>query len=127
MLGLFLTLELISNVLIDPWLYGRGFGVSETATLIMIAFWTWLWGPIGLVLATPLTVCILALDKYVPFPGVLDTLLGDQPALELHIAFYRRLLARDHDEAAEIAETYLEEASLVATFDALVIPALASG
>ena len=126
-LGLFLTLELISNMLIEPWLYGRGVGVSETATLIMIAFWTWLWGPIGLVLATPLTVCILVLGKYVPFLGVLDTLLGDQPALEPHIVFYQRLLARDHDEAAEIAETYLENASLVATFDVLVIPALTSG
>ena len=126
-LGLFLTLELISNMLIEPWLYGRGVGVSETATLIMIAFWTWLWGPIGLVLATPLTVCILVLGKYVPFLGVLDTLLGDQPALEPHIVFYQRLLARDHDEAAEIAETYLENASLVATFDALLIPALTSG
>lgn len=126
-LGLFLTFELISNMLIEPWLYGRGIGVSGTATLIMIAFWTWLWGPIGLVLATPLTVCILVLGKYVPFLNVLDTLLGDQPALEPHIVFYQRLLARDHDEAAEIAETHLENASLVRTYDALVIPALTNG
>ncbi len=123
-LGLFLMLELISNMLIEPWLYGRGIGVSETATLIMIAFWTWLWGPIGLVLATPLTVCLLVAGKYVPFLSVFDTLLGDQPALEPNVVFYQRLLARDHDEAAEIAETYLEDASLVATYDALLIPAL---
>jgi predicted PurR-regulated permease PerM len=123
-LGLFLMLELVSNMLVEPWLYGRGIGVSETATLIMIAFWTWLWGPIGLVLATPLTVCILVLGKYVPFLNVLDTLLGDKPALEPHIVFYQRLLARDHDEASEIAETHAETRSLVSTYDALLIPAL---
>ncbi len=126
-LGLFLMLELVSNMLIEPWLYGRGIGVSETATLIMIAFWTWLWGPIGLVLATPLTVCILVLGKYVPFLSVLDTLLGDQPALEPHIVFYQRLLARDHDEASEIAETHLENQALVTTYDALLISALTNG
>ena len=123
-LGLFLTLELVSNMLIEPWLYGRGIGVSETATLIMIAFWTWLWGPIGLVLATPLTVCLLVAGKHVPFLSVLDTLLGDKPALEPPTVFYQRLLARDDDEANEIAETYLEKASLVATYDAVLIPAL---
>ena len=121
---LFLTLELISNMLIEPWLYGRGIGVSETATLIMIAFWTWLWGPIGLVLATPLTVCLLVAGKYVPFLSVLDTLLGDKPALEPETVFYQRLLARDDDEANDIAETYLEKASLITTFDAVLITAL---
>jgi predicted PurR-regulated permease PerM/CheY-like chemotaxis protein len=123
-LGLFIALELVSNMLIEPWLYGRGIGLSETATLIMIAFWTWLWGPIGLVLATPLAVCLVVLGKYVPFLNVLDTLMGDKPALEPHVVFYQRLLARDHDEAAEIAETQLENASLVNTYDALLIPAL---
>ncbi len=123
-LAMFLALELISNMVIEPWLYGRGIGVSETATLIMIAFWTWLWGPIGLVLATPLTVCLVVAGKYVPFLNVLDTLLGDQPALEPNVVFYQRLLARDHDEADEIAETYLENASLVSTYDALLIRAL---
>ena len=121
---LFLSLELISNMLIEPWLYGRGIGVSETATLIMIAFWTWLWGPIGLVLATPLTVCLLVAGKYVPFLSVLDTLLGDKPALEPETVFYQRLLARDDDEANDIAETYLEKASLITTFDAVLITAL---
>jgi predicted PurR-regulated permease PerM len=123
-LGLFLTLELISNMLIEPWLYGRGIGVSETATLIMIAFWTWLWGPIGLILATPLTVCLLVAGKHVPFLSVLDTLLGDKPALEPPTVFYQRLLARDDDEANEIAETYLEKTSLVTTYDDVFIPAL---
>jgi predicted PurR-regulated permease PerM len=123
-IGLFAALELLSNMVMEPWLYGRGIGVSETATLIMIAFWTWLWGPIGLVLATPLTVCLVVLGKYVPFLEVFDTLLGNKPALELHVGFYQRLLARDQDEASDIAEDYLKTNSLEQTYDGLVIPAL---
>ncbi|MBA3775287.1 MAG: AI-2E family transporter, partial [Betaproteobacteria bacterium] len=123
--GLFLALELVSNMVIEPWLYGRGIGVSETATLIMIAFWTWLWGPIGLVLAPPLTVCVVVLGKYVPFLNFFDTLLGDRPALEAHVSFYQRMLARDQDEAAEIARNHFGEHSLEETYDQLLIPALA--
>jgi predicted PurR-regulated permease PerM len=122
--GLFLALELVSNIIIEPWLYGRGVGVSETATLVMVAFWTWLWGPVGLVLATPLTVCLVLLGKYVPFLKFFDTLLGDQPALEPDVAYYQRLLARDQDEASEIAENHLEKTSLAQACDALLIPAL---
>lgn len=122
--GLFLTLELFSNMVIEPWLYGRGVGVSPTATLVMIAFWTWLWGPIGLILATPLTVCLVVLGKYVPALKFFDTLLGDQPPLEAHVGYYQRLLARDHDEAADIAEEYLKAHSLEETYDALLLPAL---
>jgi hypothetical protein len=122
--GLFLTLELISNLAVEPWLYGRGIGVSETATLVMVAFWTWLWGPIGLILATPLTVCLVVLGKYVPHLGFFDTLLGDRPALETHVGYYQRLLARDQDEAADIAAQHLKGNSLAATFDSLLIPAL---
>ncbi|MEO5702458.1 MAG: AI-2E family transporter [Gammaproteobacteria bacterium] len=123
-IGLFLSLELLTNMVVEPWLYGRGIGVSETATLIMIAFWTWLWGPIGLILATPLTVCLVVLGKYVPFLAVFDTLLGNKPALEPHISFYQRLLARDLDEATDIAEEHLKTNSLEVTYDGLIIPSL---
>ncbi len=123
-IGLFLVLESITNMVAEPWLYGRGIGVSATATLVMIAFWTWLWGPIGLVLATPLTVCLVVASKYVPALAFFDTLLGDKPALEASMGFYQRLLARDEDEAAEIAQTHLEEHSLASTFDELLLPAL---
>jgi len=123
-LGLFLLLELVSNMLIEPWLYGRGVGVSETATLVMIAFWTWLWGPIGLLLATPLTVCLAVVGKHVPALGFLDALLGDRPALSPAIGFYQRLVARDEDEASDIAETHFDRHTLVETFDSLLIPAL---
>jgi predicted PurR-regulated permease PerM len=122
--GLFIALELVTSMAVEPLLYGRRVGVSETATLVMVAFWTWLWGPVGLVLATPLTVCIVLLGKYVPFLGFFDTLLGDEPALEPGLAYYQRLLARDRDEAAAIAMRHLKGGTLAQTFDALLVRAL---
>jgi predicted PurR-regulated permease PerM len=121
---LFLVVEFVSNMIMEPWLYGRGVGVSEAATLVMVAFWTWLWGPIGLVLATPLTVCLAVMGRYVPFLKFLDTLLSDQPALDPHLGYYQRLIAKDQDEAEEIAEEHLVTNGLDPTFDALLIPAL---
>ena len=122
----FLVLELVTNMLVEPMLYGRGIGVSVTATLVMVVFWAWLWGPIGFILATPLTACLVVLGKYVPALGFFDTLLGTRPALEPPVAFYQRLLARDGDEALDIAHEQLKESSLVRTFDGMLIPALAS-
>ncbi len=121
---LFLVIEFVTNMIVEPWLYGRGVGVSAAATLVMVAFWTWLWGPVGLVLATPLTVCLAVLGRYVPFLKFVDTLLSDQPALEPHIGYYQRLIAKDQDEAAEIAMEHLATHSLDETFDDLLIPAL---
>ncbi|MCW7542046.1 AI-2E family transporter [Aquabacterium sp. A7-Y] len=123
-LGLFLVLETISNMLLEPVLYGRGIGISETATLVMVAFWTWLWGPIGLLLATPLTVCLVVLGHYVPALRFFDTLLGDRPALAPGARFYQRLLARDRHEAREVAAAQVQAAGLPAVFDELLMPAL---
>jgi hypothetical protein len=109
---------------IEPWLYGRGIGVSATAALVMVAFWAWLWGPIGLVLATPLTVCLVVLGKYVPALNFFDTLLSDQPAIEAPVGYYQRLLARDQDEATEIAAEHLKANALGQVFDGLLVPAL---
>jgi predicted PurR-regulated permease PerM len=122
--GLFVALELVTSMLVEPWLYGRRVGISETATLVMVAFWTWLWGPVGLVLAMPLTVCLVLLGKYVPFLSFFDTLLGDRPALEPGLAYYQRLLAQDRDEAAAIAVRHLKGGTLVQTCDALLVRAL---
>jgi hypothetical protein len=122
--ALFLVLELVSSMLLEPWLYGRRAGLSQTATLAMVAFWTWLWGPMGLVLSTPLTVCLVLIGEYVPFLKFFDTLLGDQPALEPAVSYYQRLLARDQDEASRIARTQLETSSLAETFDDFLIRAL---
>jgi predicted PurR-regulated permease PerM len=123
-IGLFLVSELFSNLVMEPWLYGQSIGVSEAALLIAVAFWTWLWGPVGLILATPLTVCLVVLGKYVPHLRFFDVLLGDQPGLTPEIQFYQRLLARDEDEAVDIVEEQLRTMPLEQVYDELVLPAL---
>jgi predicted PurR-regulated permease PerM len=125
--GLFLALETTANMFLEPWLYGRNVGVSDAASIVAIAFWTWLWGPIGLVLAFPLTVCLAVLGRYVPALKFFDTLLGDRPALEPHVGFYQRLLAHDEDEASEIAEERLKQSSLEEVYDDVLVPALSYG
>ena len=86
----------------EPWLFGHSMGVSEVALLVAAAFWAFLWGPVGLVLSSPLTVCLVVLGKYVPQLEFLDVLLGDEPALDPDVSYYQRLLARDQDEAAQL-------------------------
>ena len=101
-IGLFVALELVTNNVMEPWLYGHSIGVSEVALLIVAAFWAFLWGPVGLVLSAPLTVCLVVLGKYVPQLAFLDMLLGDEPALDADVSYYQRLLARDQDDAAQL-------------------------
>ena len=103
-IGLFVVLELFSNNVMEPWIYGKNTGVSSVAILVAAVFWTWLWGPIGLLLATPLTVCLLVIGKHVPQLSFLDTLLGNEPVFELKTRVYQRLLAGDQEEAAELVE-----------------------
>ena len=122
--ALFVCFELISNLVIEPLVYGQSIGVSQSALLLAIAFWTWLWGPMGLVLAAPLTVCLVVLGKHVPYFWFLDTLLGDQPALTAEVQFYQRLLARDQDEASDIAREKTRELTGDQVYDLLFIPAL---
>jgi predicted PurR-regulated permease PerM len=124
-LGLFMTVELVASCLVEPWLYGAHTGLSSLAILISAAFWTLLWGPIGLILSTPLTVCLLVTGRYVPSLSSLAILLGDQPVLPPEACYYQRLLAGDEDEAQEIAESYLKDHTLVDFYDAVLIPALA--
>ena len=121
---LFLTLELISNNIIEPLLYGASTGISVVALLLAALFWTWLWGPMGLLLSTPLTVCLVVLGKYMPQLEFLSIMLGDQPVLSPEARFYQRLLAMDQDEAMELAEKFLEDHSLVELYDTVIIPAL---
>jgi hypothetical protein len=122
--GLFVVLELISNNVLEPWLYGSSTGLSPLAILVAAVFWTTLWGPVGLLLSTPLTVCLVVLGRHVPQLAFFDVLLGDEPALDPQVKFYQRLLARDPDEATELAEQYLEEESLDKLYDGVIIPAL---
>ena len=123
-LGLFLVLELVSNNLMEPWLYGQGIGVSEVALLVSAAFWTWMWGPVGLVLATPLTVCLVVIGKYAPALAFLDRLLGDRPALEPHMSYFQRLLARDQKEAHDVAAQQAETNGPGSVCDNVLLPAL---
>ena len=123
-IGLFVVLELLSNNVMEPWLYGQSVGLSEVAVILAAVFWAWLWGPLGLVLSTPMTVCFVVLGKYLPALSFLDRLLGERPALKPYISFYQRLLARDEDEAAEIAEQHAEEFPLETTCDELLLPTL---
>jgi len=122
--GLFSFLELLNNMVLEPLLYSESAGVSGVGLLVAIAFWTWLWGPVGLVLATPLTVCVVVLAKYVPWLDFIGVLMSDQPAMESNISYYQRLLAMDQAEAAEIAEEHLKNHPRELIFDAVLIPAL---
>jgi hypothetical protein len=122
--GLFIVLELLSNNFMEPLLYGRSIGVSEVALIVAAAFWTWLWGPLGLVLATPLTACMAVMGRYVPYFEFLGILLGDQPVLDPHHRYFQRLLARDQDEATDLVEDYAEKHGLEETCDELLLPAL---
>jgi predicted PurR-regulated permease PerM len=122
--GLFSFLELLNNMVLEPLLYSESAGVSGVGLLVAIAFWTWLWGPVGLVLATPLTVCVVVLAKYVPWLDFIGVLMSDQPAMESNISYYQRLVAMDQAEAAEIAEEHLKNHPRELIFDAVLIPAL---
>ena len=122
--GLFLALELLNNMVLEPLLYGESAGVSGVGLLVAIAFWTWLWGPVGLVLATPLTVCVVVLGKYVPGMDFIGVLMSDQPAMESNMSYYQRLLAMDQAEAAEIVEEHLKTHPQEQIFDGVLIPAL---
>jgi predicted PurR-regulated permease PerM len=126
-ISLFVALELITNMILEPLLYGRGIGVSQTVLLIAVAFWTWLWGPVGLILASPLTVCLVVMSRYIPNLKFIDTLLSDRPALSPVHRYYQRLLANDEDEAFDVLESHLanNQGSLASTFDEIVAPALA--
>ncbi len=124
-LGLFVVLELFCGNVLEPWLYGKGTGVSAVAVLVAAVFWTWLWGIAGLLLATPLTVCLLVIGKHVPQLSFLHVLLGNEPVFEPKRRVYQRLLAGDQEEATELVEDDLENKPLVEVYDTLLIPALA--
>jgi predicted PurR-regulated permease PerM len=122
--ALFLALELVVNVAVEPVLYSQRAGVSKVALLVAVGVWTWLWGPIGLIFGTPFTVCLAVLAKYVPTLDFLSILIGDEPAMEPRLVFYQRLIAGDLDEATEIAHEQLESSDAATVADGVLIPAL---
>jgi predicted PurR-regulated permease PerM len=123
--GLFAAIELVCSNVVEPRLFGHSMGVSEVALLVAAAFWAFLWGPIGLFLSNPLTVCLVVLGKYVPQLKFFNVLLGDDPALEIDVSFYQRLLARDQDEATQLVQAQVRASSRDQVYDHLLVPALA--
>ena len=125
-IALFIVLEAIVSNFVEPWLYGANTGVSPIALIISAVFWTWLWGPVGLVLSTPLTVCLAVIGRHVPRLEFLGTLLSEDQALASHEEFYHRLLSFSMDSAEEFATKYVETESLAALYDKVLIPAIAA-
>ncbi len=123
-LALFALLEFSVSNFLEPWLYGSHTGISTLALLIMAVFWTILWGWPGLVLSTPLTVCLIVMGLHLPQMSFLHILLGDEAKLAPEAKFYERLLAMDQAEAHVIAESYLDEHSLSDLYDTVLLPAL---
>jgi len=122
--GLFVGVDTLVANLIEPWIVGKRTGVSALALLISALFWTWLWGPLGLLLATPITVCAAAVARHFPSLSFLNTLLGDETGLESQVNFYQRVLAKAGKDALRIARRYAARGSLQRTFDELFVPTL---
>jgi predicted PurR-regulated permease PerM len=122
---LFAAAELVIANVVEPWAYSRTTGLSAVAVVAAAAFWIWLWGIVGLLLATPLTVCLVVLGRYVPQLQFLDILLGNRPVLSSQQTLYQRLLAQDPEEAAEQAEEFARDKSIGTFFDEVAVPALA--
>lgn len=122
---LYLMIELIVANLLEPRLYHHNVGLSSVAVIAAAVFWTWLWGPVGLLLSTPLTLCLIVLGQNVPQLQFLDVILGSEPVLAPQQRFYQRLLAGDPEEVTLQAEEFAEERSLAEFADEVAIPALA--
>jgi predicted PurR-regulated permease PerM len=122
--ALFVVLELFTNLVLETVLYAGALGVSQVVLLVSIAFWTWLWGPLGLLMASPLTVCLVVIGKHVPGFEFVGLLMDDSPALAPEYAFYQRLLARDQSEAAELIDSHIKTEPPASVYDALLLPAL---
>ena len=122
--GLFAVVEAITGQVIEPLLYGHSTGLSPFAVVVAATFWTWLWGPIGLILSTPLTLCLVVMGRHVQRLEFLDIMLGDRPALTPVETFYQRMLAGDPDEAQEQAEAILKEQSLSSYYDDVALKGL---
>jgi predicted PurR-regulated permease PerM/methanogenic corrinoid protein MtbC1 len=120
----YIALELTIANFVEPLMLSHSTGVSPIALLVAAAFWTWLWGPVGLLLSTPLTVCLSVLGRYIPSLSFLHTVLGSEPVLNLSNRFYQRLLALDPDEAGDIIEEAVKKEPLESVYDRVIIPAL---
>jgi len=122
--AMFIALELITGFGLEPYLYSQSAGVSQVGLLLAVAFWTWVWGPIGLALATPLTVCLVVLAKYVPDLEIVSVLMSDEPVMSTARRYYQRLVARDDLEASALAQDYALAHPGYGLYDEVFVPAL---
>jgi len=122
--SLYVVVESLMSQAVEPLLYGRSTGLSPFAVVVAATFWTWLWGPVGLILSTPLTLCLVVLGRHVARLEFLDVLLGDRPALTSVESFYQRMLAGDHDEVHDHAEILLRQRSLSSYYDDVALQGL---
>jgi predicted PurR-regulated permease PerM len=123
-LATWIVLEILTANVLEPLLYGKSAGLSPMAVLVAAIFWGWLWGPIGLILSTPLTVCLLVLGRYVAPLKFLETILGDEIPVKPHVRYYQRILAHDQDEAVDMIEERLANHDPIEVMDQVIIPAL---
>lgn len=122
--ALFVVLELLAGQVLEPLIFGHSSGLSPIAIILSASFWTWLWGPVGLVLATPLTICLVVLGRHVDRLKFLDVMLGDRPPLTPPQLAYQRMLAGDPIEAVEQAHEYLNDSSLENYYDDILLKGL---
>jgi AI-2E family transporter len=120
----FVVLEGVTGQVIEPLLYGHSTGLSPVSVVISAIFWTWLWGPVGLILSMPLSLCLVVLGRHIERLEFIDVLLGDQPALTPAESFYQRILAGDADEALDQAEVLLRDRSLSSYYDEVALHGL---
>lgn len=123
-LGLFAAVELVSSQVVEPQLYGHSTGLSPLSVVVAAIFWSWIWGPIGLLVSTPLTLCLVVAGRHLKALAFLDVLLGDTPALSMSESFYQRAISGDHEEILAAAHTYLKRKSFARYCDRILMPAL---
>ena len=122
--GLIVALEMLSNNVIEPWLYGASTGLSAMSLMVSATFWTALWGPVGLIMSTPLTVCLLVIGRHLPRLRFLDVLLGSQAALDTPTRIYQRLIAGDVEEASELASEQVVDGNVIGFYSETGLPVL---
>ncbi len=123
-MAVFFTMEVLTANFIEPHIYGKQTGLSPLAVLVAAVFWTLIWGPIGLILSVPLTVCLVVVGSHVPSLKFLTVLLGDQPVMRPEAHYYQRLLASDAQEAGQVLDSYVKDNSVAAVYDKVIVPAL---
>jgi predicted PurR-regulated permease PerM len=122
--AVYVGVEITAGNAIEPLLFGSSTGIATLAVLVAAAFWTWLWGPVGLLLSTPMTVCLVVMGKYVPQLEFLTILLAEEPALSPPDRVYQRLLAVDQEEASDLVDEYAGKMPLEEVYETVLIPVL---